>query len=94
MDSSVLGLTPAWSVDVATTYLECSVVVFTGTPAIEFNIEVNNTVIATINMTTLVHEQFAISVPVVVNDRIRINLIDVGAGTNTDMSVVLRPFTT
>lgn len=84
-----LGESPPWVMEADTTWTEC-VVGFLVVDAIEFDIKVNGSIIESIVCAGGSPQFFEISVPVVRNDEITIELTDFDSGTAEDVSVCLR----
>jgi len=89
-----LDTSPGFPIDGDMTLVEAFVVMSTLEDDIEFDILVGNVAIDTVVATPLSRARYDISVPVVVNDWVSLQLTDFGAGICDDLTVVLRPFIT
>jgi hypothetical protein len=87
-------VTPGFGVDGTLPLHEAFVIMELNQAVIVFDILVNNIVIDTVTTDETYKQRYDIDVPVVLNDSVKIDITDVGAGTAEDVSVVLRPFIT
>lgn len=88
---NALGVFTAIPSDVATTYTSVAIVMTQVDADIEFDITVNGSVVESIVCADVQFQTFTISVPVVVDDLLNIDMTDTDTGAAIGLYIVLRP---